>query len=287
MGAVPEQGIVPKTWTDEKRGLSKVNLSLDFVSMTKATLLSTVTCVVEEVEGSEAVESDILGKVGQQAHQMGTAETPVDCYIEDFLSQMLIGEVSRCAMRRKSPESKPLEFTIRVIGIENRRHMHQLSPKEVLELASQFKERGVRMFKKWPEHAHVYFGRAHKLLCSYPGQKRLSEYTVEEVDGIDGEVVAGLLNATRHNLAACLLLEKRYEDMIGLLDQPGDAKSEKAMYRKAQALCHLQRHQEALKCFEEIVWQDNPPMASLNATIREKMAREKDEYSTMVKKMFK
>lgn len=255
--------------------------------MAKATILSTITFEVADIENAEGVESKILtAGVGEQVHKMGTGETEVDCHIEVFLMKMLIGEHSRCYVERKSTK-KILNFTIRIKAIEGCKHVHQLNPVEIVALAGQYKESGVRMFKQWPHNAHLYFGRAHKLLHSFPGCKRLNECTMEK-EGIDGTAIDALMQNLRHNLAACLLLEERYEAVVKILDDNVvDTVSEKAMYRKAQALYHLKRYKEAEKCFTALPqWQDNPALAKLSDMIRKQAVKEKDAYAKMMKKMF-
>lgn len=256
--------------------------------MAKATHFSTVTFELDQIcEAAESVQSNILstGPHGSHVHKMGTAETPVDCYIEIFLSRMLIGEHSRCYIERKTPKKAPIQFTIRIKKIQSRRHLHQLTFEELLKGAAEYKERGVRMFKEWPMHAHVYFSRAYKMLTSVPRYKYIGLYTKEE-DGIDGEEVLAMLHTIRYNIAACLLLEERYGDVVNLLQHEDDGRSEKAMYRKAKALYHLKRYEEALGCYAIVKWQGNPAMSALHKQIRDMMSVEKDEYSKIVKKMF-
>lgn len=254
--------------------------------MVKATHFSTVTFEVDQIcKAAESVQSNILcGPHGSHVHKMGTAETPVDCYIEVFLSRMLIGEHSRCYIERKAPK-KPLQFTIRIKKIQSRRHLHQLTHQELIQGAAEYKERGVRMFKEWPLNAHVYFSRAYKMLTSFPRYKYIGAYTKEE-DNIDGEEVLALMHTIRYNIAACLLLEERYEDVVNLLQHEDDGRSEKAMYRKAKALYHLKRYEEALGCYAIVKWQSNPAMSALHKQIRDMMSAENDEYSKIVKKMF-
>lgn len=277
--------IVPRVWRDHELGLVKVNLGLEFVSMAKATLTSTVTFELEQVDIEEGLESCLLrGPPGVREYKIGTAETPIDCYVEVVLSRMLIGEYSRCHMERRTSK-KMISFTIRVKGIKSRRHVHQLTTKELFTLATDYKERGVRMFKKWPIFAHIYFGRAFKLLNSYPDYKCMYDCSLEE-DGIDGKEVMTLVHNVRHNLAACLMLEKNYGEVICLLDHPDDVRAEKAMYRKAQALYHVKRYEDALECFQELDWEQNPAMVKLNAMIRQEMVKESQEYTKMVRKMF-
>lgn len=280
--------IVPRVWHDPEYGLAKVNLDLDYVSMDKATLLSTVTFEVADVNNAEGVESKILAAPPgtKQVHKLGTGETPVDCYMDIILMRMLIGEHSRCYIERKTTQT-PINFTVRLLAIDDIKHVHQLSPPEVVALAGQYKETGVRMFKRWTRQAHVYFGRAHKLLVSHPGGKSLKACTVEE-DGVDGEAVQALLTNLRHNLAACLLAEERYENVVELLDdEEVDSQSEKAIYRKAQALYHLKRYEEADKCIVGLNnWQSNPALVKLDEMARGQMKKDKEVFTNMVKKMF-
>ena len=289
VGLMPEQAtlrVIPKIWKDDTLGLSKVNSNGSYESIAKPTLLSTVTIEVEHVTNAEGVPSKILGAhPGKQVHRMGTAETPLDFNVEVLLLKMLLGESSHASVARKTGKDH-VTFSIRLLKIENLRYFHQLSTKELIELATEYKERGVRLFKEFPVLAHVYFGRAHKLLHSYPGYIHLRELTVEE-DGIDGKELGVLASTVRSNLAACLLAEKRYEDLIDLLDRPEDAQSEKAMYRKAQALSYVKRYEEALGCIEGVDWQKNPAMFSLHGNIKDRLAKEKENYAAMVKKMFK
>lgn len=116
--------------------------------MGKATELSTVTFELENIDNAAGVDSKLLSAPpGKREHQMGTADTPVDVYIERLLRRMLMGEHSQCYIERKSTDH-PVAFTIRLKKIHSRQHLHQLPTDKVFELAKRYKETGVKMFKK-------------------------------------------------------------------------------------------------------------------------------------------
>lgn len=288
--------IVPKVWRDKRRGIGKLNLGLEFVSMARATELSTVTFDVDLIENVQGLDTNILsGGAGTREHKMGTAETPVDCYIEVLLKRMLIGEYSQCFIKRRLTK-EALSFTLRLKTISRREFIHRLRPGEVFELAKQYKETAVRMFKKkYHPYAHDYFSRAHKLIYSLNvADKCLGEFTVEE-DEIDGTELVNFLRTVMHNISACLLTEKRYEEVVDMLEsmigcletgRNSDPLFEKAMYRKAQALYHLKRYEDAIKCLEELEYQSCPKLKAMHETATEQVQKKDQEYVKMVKKMF-
>lgn len=280
------QRIVRKIWRAPNKGLAKINLGLEFASMAKATLLSTVTFEISSIENDDGLESVILAAPpGKQEHKIGTGETPIDLYIEVFLAKMLIGEHSRCYIARKFTQ-KLISFDIKLRGIQGRRHFHNLDPKGLYEVAGQYKEQGVRMFKKYPEFSHMYFSRAYKLLSSHQCYTCIPIYTVEE-NGVSGEDFGALLDTVRYNIAACLLLERRYEDLVGVLNMEQDLRSEKAMYRKAQALYYLECYDEALLCFKQLKnWQANPAIVNLSKQIKEAQAKQNANFTKICQKMF-
>lgn len=291
--------IVPKTWRDQRRGIGKLNLGLEFVSMARATDLSTVTFEVDQIENAQGLDSKILMEgAGKREYKMGTAETPTDCYIEVLLKRMLIGEYSQCFIVRRSSKNL-VSFTVRLKMISRREYIHRLQPVEVFELAQQYKETGVRMFKrKYHTHAHGYFSRAQKLICSLtPVDKSLGDFRVEE-EGVNGTEMIFFLRIVLHNISACLLLEERYEEAVNLLDSLMDCSDfetwrsvdplfEKAMYRKAQALFKLKRYDETITCLEQLDYKASPQLKAMYKTATEQVGKKDEEYVKMVKKMFK
>lgn len=263
--------------------------------MARATELSTVTVELDRIENLAAeVDSKLLAEGPRTVeHEMGTATTPVDCYLEVIFKNMLIGEHSHCFVERKS--GKVISFTVRMKGMTGRRHIHQLTLPELVGQAKRYKETAVETFKKYPRLAHDYFARAHKLITSW-GQKDLAAWTME-ADGVDGPEVQQLLRTIGHNISACLLLEKRYEETVMLLDgmmsgehggeTEKEALFEKAMFRKAKALYELKRFQEAVNCLEKLDYQSNPTLSAMHKTAQEQVRKENADYSSMVKKMFK
>lgn len=286
------QGPRIEPWFNEEQGLSKINLDLDYQSMTKATPFSTVDFDIEAFVNTCSLESKILADgPGPRTHAMSTADTPVDTYIEALLLKMLLGERSLCKMKVKGGVDQFIEITMKMKRISLEPYVHGMTLQSAYKRSHDFKEIGVRMFKKYPTHAHNYFSRAYQLLAGFSQQE--IEHLDKAQHGIDEQDVISLKRMIRNNVAACLLIEKRFEEVISILDfidEPDydkeDPLFEKAVFRRAQALYNLKRCDEVVRCVEMVNYQANPTLHNLHKLAQEELQREKTEFAQMAKRMF-
>ncbi|XP_049536478.1 uncharacterized protein LOC125951581 [Anopheles darlingi] len=214
---------------------------------------------------------------------MGTAVTPVDCYVELLLQQMLPNEESRCAIQTK--QHGDITFTIKLMRIEDQQYYYEQTATSALELAKRYKANGVVMYPKYPSFAQAYFNRAAKCLMSWS--------PIEQLDpAIEGpgkiEEMQALLQTLQLNISACLIKENRYEEALYVLrftDQQ-EQPSEKATYRKALAQFRINQFTEAIATLEKINYTANKECSALYKQIDGARQQETNKYTAMVKKMF-
>ncbi|XP_055679950.1 peptidyl-prolyl cis-trans isomerase D [Lutzomyia longipalpis] len=283
--APPYSKLVPKIWTDPDRGLQKLLIEFRFVSIVKASEISRCCITLSGIEDLNRRESEILGKGDCQEVwiELGTAKTPIDCYIEIFLREILIGEKSRCCIATKSGET--VSFTIKLLQIDFRGYLFELPAREVVTLAERYKQIGVEMFKKYPLFAQDYFNKAAKCLLSLgPLQEESQE---PPLDDVTPEELQNLLESIYSNIAACLLKQKRYEDVLYLMEFANRAQNvpEKALYRKAQAHNGLKQFEEAKATLERLD-RDKKEVQALWVKNQTEWRVEEEKYAKMVQKMF-
>lgn len=279
---------VPAVWTDEKKGLRKELISFEFRSVTKANELSKCVAVLSDVSGlKDEHESDYLRRENNKEvlFELGMALTPIDCYVELFLQQMMIGEKSRCSITTKSGDV--IQFVLLIAGVEFGGYYYSKSLEEVVALAKRAKENGVKMFKKYPIFAHNYFNKAAKLLISLEPFDKLHERDIGK-NCKDVEPLKELLKNVRLNIAACLIKQQRFEEVLHVLEfaEQSDNVPEKAIYRRAYAYLHLGSLDEAKRTLERINYQENNECNALYLTVIERWKKSNQNYSSMVKKMF-
>lgn len=279
---------IAKEWTDEKRGLQKDLITFEYQSMTKASDVSKCLVTISDVSGlrdnhdTEYLRSD--SSIEHWVH-LGDACTPIDYYIEIFLKQMLIGEISRCTIKTKSEHS--IQFVLKIIRIEFGGYFYSKSVTELVHTVQHYKENGVKMFKKYPLFAHEYFSRAAKLLISCLPFDTLNERTMD-IEESSPEFLEELLDTIHMNLAACLLKEKRYDEALHVLKFTDRIENvpDKAIYRRAIAHFHLGQLDEAKLILERINYKEHKECNALYQTVVEKWKLSNDKYTQMVRKMF-
>lgn len=206
--------------------------------------------------------------------QLGFAIIPLDIYIEQIITQMLLGEKSRCTIETKS--GIIIEFICYLKEITENPIYFELSSQQMYDVAFKFKECGVRLFKNHPIFAQNYFSQASKCLISLSIIKNLENKNEIDI----------LLTNVNINLAACLLKLNRNEDVLYVLKSDNHLSQDKAIYRKAYALFNLKRYDEAKCTLGLCEYKDKPEMMTLWYKIlnAEKIANK--EYNSIVKKMF-
>ena len=280
--------LVDKVWTDEAKGLRKELISFRYNSIVKASELSKCCVEILDVQNPnpEKYKKNYLLMIGEEFWvKIGHAVTPIDCYVEEFLKQMLINETSKCFITTKS--SGTIEFTMRLKEIQFEGYFFEQSASKMYELAKLYKENGVKMFKDYPLFAHNYFNLAAKCLLSFNPFTDIQD-VLEDGCKIKKEDFEELLQNIYLNIAACLLKQQRYDDILHVLKFAMDQTepSEKAVYRLALAYFHLNQFENAKNTIERINYKNNKDLVQLMANVAKYWKADNDKYSNMVKKMF-
>lgn len=281
----------PVEWQKPELGLTKKLLCFSWVSIDLPTELSECLVRFDDIDGLGDRESAYLSLEGPRVIQLGSGVTAVDFLVDIVFQHMYTGETSRVFIKTKSGDM--IQFTATLLSIQTSRYLYQLSAKEMLDWALEQKNQGVAMFKKWPSIAQRYFNRAAKGLISF---KPFDAINAEESD-ISGKQFQDLHDSVCLNIAACLLKEQRYEDVLHVLnestDQPTDISnesdrpiSEKAVYRRALAHFHLKQLDEARTQLERVNYGQNRDLLALWKKIVQQQSEYKDNYAKMVRKMF-
>ncbi|XP_017856124.1 PREDICTED: peptidyl-prolyl cis-trans isomerase CPR6 [Drosophila arizonae] len=277
---------VGKEWSDVARGLQKKVLSLEFQRVEKPLLVSTVAFTVKKPcanLGSRPSKYLVSKEPQQYTLDMGSADSPIDCYIEILLQQFVIGETSACSITTKTGEC--LEFELKLDRIVSNKQIDKLSAGEMYNLALKYKENGVAMYKAYPKFACDYFSRAAKLLITYKPFDKLDK----QKNGIAGNEMEQLFVQIQTNLAACMILEKRYEhviyhtEFVDTQEQP----SEKSIYRRALAFYYLKEFEKAQNLIERVPqYEDKREFTKLRDNIATSWKSSNANYKQLVQRMF-
>jgi len=274
---------VGNEWKLETKGLRKKVLAIDFKALDKPDQVSKVVVRIDQVQNLNGRPSKFLLSPEESTElEMGTALTPVDYYVELLIRQMIVGQQALCSIRTKNDE---ISFVVTLEDILESQEIQKLNVKEMYILALRYKENGVIMFKAYPQFAHDYFSRAAKCLISYKPFDNLSL----KQDGVAQSDMQSLFLQIQTNLAACLLLQKRYEDVIYqtrfvmTMAEP----SEKSIYRRAMAFFHIEDFEQAQKTIEKIPnYQEKKEFLQLYLRIAESWKSSNDRYKHVVQRMF-
>ncbi|XP_053673069.1 uncharacterized protein LOC128723359 [Anopheles nili] len=263
--------------------------------MEKPTELSRCLVTIKDVVGLGEHETSYLANGNSQETgapvtgvlerwiAMGSAITPIDCYVELLLRQMLTNEESRCTCT--SSKGSAVIFTMKLLRIEGQKYYYEQTLAESLALAKQYKENGVAMFQKYPRFAHAYFNQAVKCLLSWSPIEQLDP-AIEGASTLDE--MQSLLETLYLNIAACLIKQNRYEEVLHVLQYTDQQEkpSAKATYRKALAQFKIKQFTEALGTLERIDFASSKECAVLHKQILQTRQQEDSRYNSMVKKMF-
>lgn len=280
---------IEKLWTDEKKGLRKGLIAFKYQSVTKANDLSKCLVIITEVNNLKDEHDTNYLRDGQNDNeywiQITNALTPIDCYVEVFLKRMLIGEKSRCTITTKLGDS--IEFVIRLVRIEFGGYMYSKDLKAIVSLAHHYKENGVKMFKRYPLFAHDYFNKAAKILISCEPFETLAEREsgMAEADPVK---LRELLETILMNISACLVKQGRYDEATHVMEfaERSENVTEKAIYRRANALYLCGKLEEAKNTIERINYKENKDCFNLHTNIVKKLNESNQIYKNMVKNMF-
>ncbi|KAH8359269.1 hypothetical protein KR093_005492 [Drosophila rubida] len=278
---------IGEEWNDRTRGLHKKVLNLQFHHVEKPLSNSTVLFkITKQCANLRGRPSKYLENSEIEKHilEMGTAVTPIDCYLEIILQQFLPGETSTCSIETKTGER--LQFDLKLESIISNSAVEKLSAAEVYKLAMRYKENGVVMFKAYSKFAFDYFVRAAKLLITYKPFDKLDKPT----NGIEGSEMETLFVQIQTNLAACLLKEKRYEHVIYHTEfvETQDNPSEKSMYRRALAFYSLKEFEKAQQTIERVPnYEEKREFAKLLDDISTSWKSSNANYKLVMQRMFK
>ncbi|XP_023169678.1 peptidyl-prolyl cis-trans isomerase D [Drosophila hydei] len=276
---------IGKEWNDTARGLQKKVLSLEFQRVEKPLLISTVEFTVKKpcLNLGTRPSKYLASNETQHTLEMGTADSPIDCYIEILLQQFVLGETSACSIITKTGER--LQFELKLDRIVSNIQIDKLSAGEIYNLSLKYKEKGVTMYKAHPRFACDYFSRAAKLLITYKPFDKLDE----EKNGIDNHALELLFVQIQTNLAACMLLEKRYEHVIYHTQfvETQEQPSEKSIYRRALAYYYLKEFEKAQKLIERVPqYEEKREFSKLRDNIATSWKSSNANYKQLVQRMF-
>lgn len=280
---------IKKLWTDERKCLRKELISYRYQSLTKANDLSKICVAISDINGlDESYRTIYLRNESQNMEywiEMANATTPIDCYIEVFLKQMVIGETSRCTITTKS--GAKISFVLKVIRIEFGSYFYVQDLVKMVALAQRYKVNGVKMFKQYPLFAQDYFNRAAKCLISLQPFDKLKEREAA-LSEEDTDRLRDLMENIWMNIAACLIKQQRYEEAIHVLEfaERPDNVPEKAIYRRASALFLWGKLDEAKKTMERLNYRENKECLALYEKIVDKWKQSNANYNQIVKNMF-
>uniref|UniRef100_A0A182N5E0 Bride of doubletime-like TPR domain-containing protein n=1 Tax=Anopheles dirus TaxID=7168 RepID=A0A182N5E0_9DIPT len=174
---------------------------------------------------------------------------------------------------------------MKLLRIEDQKYYHDLSVAETLALAKRCKENGVTMFPKYPLFAHAYFSQAAKCLLTWSPIDQLDP-AIEGASTL--EDMQSLLETLYLNIAACLIKQNRFDEVLHVLrytDQQENP-SAKATYRKALAQFKVKQYGEALATLARIDFTTSKECVALHKQIVQTRQQEDSQYNSMVKKMF-
>lgn len=210
------ENLINHVWEDEKKGLRKELINFNFISIEKASELSKCRVDFENIQNLSHHKSNYLKEEQSDVWiEIGHAITAIDCYVEEFLKEMLINETSKCSIKTKS--TGEISFIIRLKEIKFNGYYSEQTPTQMFELARLYKENGVKMFKEFPLFAHNYFNLSAKCLLSFQTQdvdydELLKDSTITKKDFDE------LLQNVYLNIAACLIKQERFEEIPSILE---------------------------------------------------------------------
>lgn len=284
MDVVKEDVRIARTWEDAKKGLRKKMVEFNYESIVKASELSKCLVDIFNIENLNNHASNYLKEQNEIWIDIGHALTSIDCYIEEFLKQMLTNETSKCYIKTKS--SDEICFTMRLKKIEFGGYYYEQSPSQMFELAKLYKENGVKMFKDYPLFAHNYFNLAAKCLLSFNTQDVDYDELLKD-SGITKKDFDELLHNVYLNVSACLIKQERYEEILPILQfiKQQEHPSEKGVFRLATAYFHIGNYEEAERLIKKIDYKGNRELVVLMEKVKGCQKIENDKLSSMAKKM--
>lgn len=272
-----------KIWKCPEKGLRKETISISQeISIGKPNDISICSVKLSNIVNETGLESNYLNAEASDTEieiKMGDATTPVDCYLELFLQEMVITEKCICFINTKS--GIEIMFTVQLLKTSPIKYYYELSVDDMFDLAVKYKENGVKMFSKYRTFAHNYFTKAAKCLLSYRDIESSRK----------GEIEKLLINVYA-NIAACLLKQSRFEEVVEILsflNEPSNTEranlNEKAIYRKSLAHYSLKQYNIAKELLKKIDCNKNSEILALWNKICNDEKADNARYTEMVKRM--
>ncbi|KAL5283859.1 hypothetical protein ACFFRR_006254 [Megaselia abdita] len=276
---------IPKlteSWEDINKGIGKKTVTFDSTRLINPTEVSKVKVIISKISNLENRHSQYLETVDQEfIIQMGSAVSPIDYYIETLLLHIKKDELCECFIKTSAAK---ITFHLEILDIEDVRSLFSLKLKDIFELAQKYKANGVEIYKKYPKFSEDYFCRAAKILISCKPFDQLTE----KDDGVDGTELKTFLQNLYNNIAACKIREGKFDDVLFLtesVEYSVKEASEKAVYRRALALCNLQKYEEGKKLLDTYGTR-NSEMEKLYKKIQSEWKVSEEKYASLVRKMF-
>lgn len=236
------------------------------------------------------LHSDILDGSSEKIITLGNSCTRLDREIERAIKTMFIKEKSLITIRLPSVaeignEDVLVKFEITLDSFEPFKPIWNWNPNEKYEIALEYKETGVCLFKSARyKHAFFMFAKACKILITLEPLKaiELAESLLKNI----GDLRIVLYN----NMAECHLNRKNYEHAISLCCKvlERDENNVKALYRRGVAYGNLKNVEKALEDFKKVL-----SIEPKNSLAREKFNLyneqwqvENKRYENIVKRMF-
>ncbi|XP_033216691.1 peptidyl-prolyl cis-trans isomerase FKBP4 [Belonocnema kinseyi] len=236
------------------------------------------------------LHSDILDGSPEKILTLGNACTKLDREIERAIKTMFIKEKSLITIRLPSVaeignEDVLVKFEMTLDSFETFKPVWNWNPNEKYEIALEYKETGVSLFKSARyKHAFFMFSKACKILITLEplSALELAENLLKNI----GDLRIVLYN----NMAECHLNRKNYEHAISLCCKvlERDENNVKALYRRGVAYGNLKNFEKALEDFKKvlIIEPKNSLAKEKFILYNEQYQLENKRYEKIVKRMF-
>lgn len=292
-----------RSWESADRSIKKNVLKPGIFINKKPTECSTCTVIVEKINVTGTIESDlrekyyttILDGEPEKTVVIGEAASEIDEKIERVICMMNLDERSLVTITMPlkqsdgstvSNESIAVEFQITLTLCNRHKSVWEWSAAEKYEVALRYKGRGTELFKESRiTDAFRKFSRACKLLIT------LEPIADLELDKQLEYNINDLRLALYNNMAICQLKRMNYQHVIALctkvLDK--DANNVKALYRRGVAYGSMGDNEKAITDLKAVLTLESSNHSAkelfdvYNTRLQESIQRNKD----MMRRMFK
>lgn len=186
---------------------------------------------------------------------------------------------------KKVPANASLSYDIKLKSFERAKESWQLDGEQKLEQAGIFKDKGTKFFK------------GGKFELASKKYKKIIEFLEHEISlkGEQEESRKSILQAGRLNLAMCYLKNNEWIEARNICDKviEENPQSEKAFFRRGEALMHLNDHALAREDYLKVIELDESNKAAKNKVaictqeIKKQKLKEKKTFANMFDKFAK